>query len=171
MNLRRVEIKNYRSIEELKLHFDLKCRILVGINESGKTNILNALNLLDPQAVTTRRDVREPRRHESSIGEAYVRFVFSFTPQEVGEITENVKKKILSKTYFSPIVRADGLDYALAPLCLSREGLYIADLLIPNKQVRTWALKDPQLLGGWKKVSAACPPTFEVSTVIRQKCC
>jgi len=76
MKLSRVEIKNYRSIQELSLDLDPKCRILVGINESGKTNILDALNLLDPKVVTTQRDLREPGLHEAQITEARVRFIF-----------------------------------------------------------------------------------------------
>jgi predicted ATP-dependent endonuclease of OLD family len=37
----------------MELHFDPKCRILVGINESGKTNILDALNLLDKSEIAS----------------------------------------------------------------------------------------------------------------------
>lgn len=32
----RVEIKNFRSIQEVEIDFDPPCRVLVGINESGK---------------------------------------------------------------------------------------------------------------------------------------
>ena len=46
MKLDRVEIKNFRSIQDIKIDFDPPCRVLVGINESGKSNILNALALL-----------------------------------------------------------------------------------------------------------------------------
>jgi len=43
MKLHRVQIKNFRSIRDITIHFQPKCLILVGINESGKTNIFNAL--------------------------------------------------------------------------------------------------------------------------------
>jgi hypothetical protein len=78
MKLSYVEIKSYRSIQALSLKLDPKCRILVGINESGKTNILNAMNLLDPKEVATRRDLREPGLHEAQIIEAHIGFIFSF---------------------------------------------------------------------------------------------
>jgi predicted ATP-dependent endonuclease of OLD family len=82
MQLRYVVIKNYRSIKYLQIALEPKCRILVGINESGKTNILKALNLLDPKQVTTRRDLSEPGLREAPIKEGYVRFVFGLTEEE-----------------------------------------------------------------------------------------
>jgi hypothetical protein len=128
MQLSRVEIKNYRSIRELKLRFEPKCRILVGINESGKTNILNALKLLDPSEVSTRRDLREPGLREAQIREAYVRFIFNFTRAEVLEIVEALKATLLSNTYTSSIVKIGEANYSLEQLCRSMEGLYIADI-------------------------------------------
>jgi hypothetical protein len=75
MRLERAQIKNYRSIKSLNISFDPPCRILVGINESGKTNILNALGLLDPKRPSTQRDRREPGLDENPVTEAHVRFV------------------------------------------------------------------------------------------------
>src|SRR6266852_2389773 len=101
MYLSRVAIKNYRSIKQLEVALDPRCRILVGINESGKTNILTALNLLDPKVSTTRRDLRERGLREEPITEAHVRFIFGFTKEETSEIAASAKEDILSKTYKS----------------------------------------------------------------------
>jgi len=164
MRLSYVAIKNYRSIENLKLYFDPKCRILVGINESGKTNILKALNLLDPEKATTRRDLREPGLHESQITEAYVRFVFTLTSEEVSTLVEAVKGKILSNTYASPIVKFSETSYTLEEFCKSREALYIANLLVPTKHPSAWALpNDAKIMNKWKKVGPSCPQDFSVS--------
>jgi predicted ATP-dependent endonuclease of OLD family len=95
MKLSYVTIHNHRSIKHLDINFDQKCRILVGINESGKTNILQALNLLDPKATTTRRDLREPGLHEPEITEAYVRFVFTPTNEETTQLIQLLKTKLL----------------------------------------------------------------------------
>ncbi|CAC9448376.1 hypothetical protein [uncultured Gammaproteobacteria bacterium] len=49
MKIKSISIKNYRSIQDVS--FDIKtianknCHILLGVNESGKSNILKALNL------------------------------------------------------------------------------------------------------------------------------
>jgi hypothetical protein len=164
MRLSYVAIKNYRSIESLKLHFDPKCRILVGINESGKTNILKALNLLDPETVTTSRDLREPGLHESQITEAYVRFIFTLTAEESATIGDNLKGKVLSNTYLSPIIKIAETNYTLEEFCKSREVLYIANLLVISKHTSVWALpNDAKIINKWKKVGPSCPQDFEVS--------
>jgi predicted ATP-dependent endonuclease of OLD family len=155
MKLVRTEIKNYRSIEDLKLTFEPKCRILVGINESGKTNILDALNLLDPKVESTRRDLREARLQESQITEAYVRFVFDLTELEALEISNSAKKQILSKNYELPIITVSGLDNTLDRFCASQQGLYIADIISGKKRFSVWALKDAQVKPNWKKIGPA----------------
>jgi AAA15 family ATPase/GTPase len=163
MRLNRVAIKNYRSIKDLQIKFDPACRILVGINESGKTNILDALNLLDQKTVSARRDLREPGLREDQITEAYVRFIFNFSPEEASEMTENVKTQIVSRTFNSPIIKLGQNDYTLKQFCKSREGIYVADLLTNLKWGASWGLGDADILGKWKKVGPACPADFWVS--------
>ena len=46
MKLKNATIRNFRSIDNQKIEFEPSCRILVGINESGKSNVLKALTLL-----------------------------------------------------------------------------------------------------------------------------
>jgi len=46
MKLDYIRIKNFRSIKDCRIKFDIPCRTLVGINESGKSNVLRALRLL-----------------------------------------------------------------------------------------------------------------------------
>lgn len=164
MLLNRVAIKNYRSIKQMELRFEPTCRILVGINESGKTNILDALNLLDREETTSPRDLREPGLREDPITEAYIRFIFRFTPEEIAELTNELKETILSETYLSPIVRISSTDYTLERLCETREGLYIANVLTNEKHSSIWSLGSSQLLNGWKKVGPACPADFMVSS-------
>lgn len=52
MEIKSVKIANYRSIKEVIIPFkridDKACNILLGKNESGKSNILKALSLVDP---------------------------------------------------------------------------------------------------------------------------
>jgi len=51
MILKKIKINNFRSIKELELDFyqisGKQCFVLLGINESGKSNILKAISLLD----------------------------------------------------------------------------------------------------------------------------
>src|SRR3989344_8795037 len=97
MKLDRVEIKNFRSIQEIKIDFDPPCRVLVGINESGKSNILNALALLsDDYDPVKKDDLREALPDEDPIEESYVRFVFKFEKNQADKALENVSSKILA---------------------------------------------------------------------------
>jgi hypothetical protein len=163
MHLSKVAIKNYRSIKELEVALDPRCRILVGINESGKTNILAALNLLDPKTATTRRDLRERGLREDPITEAHVRFIFGFTKEETSQMAASLKENIISKTYKSPIIATDGAGRTLDQLCESREGLYVTNILTGKKYASSWSLSKAQLTNNWKKVGSACPADFVVS--------
>jgi AAA15 family ATPase/GTPase len=145
----------------MELTFEPKCRILVGINESGKTNILNALNLLDPEVTSTGRDLREPGLHEGQITEAHVMFVFSLSKEETAEIFRGYKTKILSETYSTPIVATRGTELTLEQFSKSREGVYMANLITEKKYATTWSL-DAELRKAWKKVGPACPADFSI---------
>ena len=67
MELEKVILFNFRSIKYVSIDFNHKCRILVGINESGKTNILKALSLLSEEAPISKDDIREPLPNETEI--------------------------------------------------------------------------------------------------------
>ncbi|MES0490311.1 MAG: AAA family ATPase [Leptospirales bacterium] len=47
MELNKVVIKNYRSIEKVEIDIDHKCKILIGFNETGKTSILKAITSMN----------------------------------------------------------------------------------------------------------------------------
>ena len=97
MKLNRVEIKNFRSIKDVTVNFEPACRVLVGINESGKSNILNALAFLDEERKPVKKDdLREALPDEDPIDESHVRFVFRFEKDESDKLLENVSSKILS---------------------------------------------------------------------------
>lgn len=64
MKITGATIENYRSIESLELDLsaegDSFCRILAGINESGKSNVLKALSLLSTESsVTYSKDINK----------------------------------------------------------------------------------------------------------------
>jgi len=94
MNLKKVIIHNYRSIKDAEISFDHKFLILVGINESGKTNILNAIALLSDEIREGSGDIRVPIEDEADIDESYVRFVFSLSDDECLQILESVDRQI-----------------------------------------------------------------------------
>jgi energy-coupling factor transporter ATP-binding protein EcfA2 len=157
MQLTKVNIRNYRSIQELDVTLDPKCRILVGINESGKTNILDALNLLNPENMPSRRDIREPGLNEPQIAAAYVRFIFDFTESELAEITENVKSRVLSQRYDVPFVELKGSALTIEELCRSRQGVYVVDIPTAKNYALTWSLGAPVIASNWHTIAPTVP--------------
>lgn len=163
MKLDRVEIKNFRSIQDIKIDFDPPCRVLVGINESGKSNILNALALLsDDYDPVKKDDLREALPDEDPIDESYVRFVFKFQKEESDELLEKVSFQILSSAKNPDIVSVGAKNKSVKEFCATRnEGLYSANIIDENKSFRYWKLgAGYKLIKGWYKPTAACPKDF-----------
>jgi len=164
MKLKKVQIKNFRSIDDDAINLDTTCRILVGINESGKSNILDALSLLDTDMSPVKNDdLREALPNESTIKESYVRFIFSFEKEESDKLFQEVLSNILTSSKNPKIVSYDKKEYTLKKFCTTNsQGLYIADILEEKKRFTCWSLNKYSLLDQWKKPTNTCPPDFEI---------
>jgi len=168
MRLKYVKIKNFRSIKDCTVEFDPTCRILAGINEAGKSNILNALALLcEGYSPVKKDDVREPSPYgEEPVVESYVRFSFSLEKAESDALFNAISEKILAGANTFKLATDGTASLTLKDLCHARnEGLYIANIIDETKSVGAVALPTPlQLVGEWKKPSKLCPPgyTFEL---------
>ena len=92
MKLKKVEINGFRSIEEMEIEFENGCghKILVGKNESGKSNILKALSLLSGEAQITAQD-----RKELYNDEPFVRFQFNLEQSEIEECRKLFYEKFI----------------------------------------------------------------------------
>lgn len=93
MKLQRAQIVNFRSIQEAWIDFTPSWRTLVGSNESGKSNVIKALSLLDKDAKASPDDVREILPDESPASEAFVRFFFTLPAKTIATIGALVKKQ------------------------------------------------------------------------------
>lgn len=89
MELRNVDIKNFKSIEKIELDLEKDCKILVGLSESGKTNFLTALRTLDSSIVVDQTYVKEGTRKEK---ESSIDFELCFTENEKKIILEELAK-------------------------------------------------------------------------------
>lgn len=167
MKLSRVEIKNFRSIADSTVSFENPCRVLVGINESGKSNVLKALRLLsDDYAPSATNDVREQLANEDPITEAYIRFVFKFEKAESEEIFAAVAGRILANEDNPKVVMSDNKSLTLRQYCLTRsEGIHAVDLLKEKRANQYWGTPSSyKLAAGWQKPSEACPEDYLVGT-------
>lgn len=174
MKLKQAIIRNFRSIDEVVIDFAPSCRILVGLNESGKSNILKALALLDgstPSSSDLRRKVKgdppiQPR-------DSFVRFVFQLEDDEREQVRANTMEQILTTRHNPRVSIVNGSRKDLAAFCSMsryREGLY--DVYIQEgttessyRQLEPAELLDgtTELLDGWKTVAEDCPEHITVN--------
>lgn len=165
MRLKHIQIKNFKSIENIQVGFNPSCRVLVGINESGKSNILRALSTISDSVEPTAEDVREPLPDEHPIKESYVRFVFQLESRDIKETYDKVKTKILANDINHPVLRdTKGHKLTLKEFCeLQNEGLYIIDVRNRSKNANYWALNNGYtVFKDWKKPSNSCPTDFHI---------
>lgn len=156
MKLKFVEIKNFRSIEKESFYFDPLCKILVGINESGKSNLLRALSFLSPEINPSKEDKRESLPNESPIDEAYVDFIFE---AEISE-TENIFKRLFETEIFTskkdePIIKSKSTSYSIKQFCEYRnKAVYRVNIISGKKAVLFYTIdKELQVLPNWMKHS------------------
>ncbi len=164
MKLIRAEIKNFRSIKDEQIIFDPACRVLVGINESGKTNVLKALSLLGNEYDPKKDDLREALPDENPITESYIRFVFALNKDETEAIAEEVAEKLMVNTD-NPIIALNGTNkISLKKFCAQRnECLYRINIIEEKKDSTYWSLPSSyKLMTGWKKPSKSCPADFTI---------
>ena len=128
MPLTRVQIENFRSIKSLEIGLNPACKVLVGINECGKTNILHALELLDPKKSPKPGDVREPVKDEEPAAHAFVRFAFRLTPDEVEEFVSEVKTVLLAGSTDGPTFKVGGKTFSVKEFCQACEPIIQVDL-------------------------------------------
>ncbi|MBI2428841.1 MAG: AAA family ATPase [Ignavibacteriales bacterium] len=89
MNLIEIEIQTYRSIIDQKINMTTNCIGFIGLNESGKTNLLNAIRFLDPNFKGSLKD-------KSKINDElpYIRYVFNLNREEEEEIIQLARKAV-----------------------------------------------------------------------------
>lgn len=166
MQLKRVLIKNFRSLADIRIDFDPQCRALVGINESGKTNILRALSMLDSATPFSRADIRDVTPTEDPITEAYIKFIFNFSRSELSTTATNIESKMLAVNLKSPIVKISSRkNINLYQLVLMQtSAIYKVDLQSQTRSAIYYSFGEGyDVLAGWKTPSDACPPDFSVN--------
>ncbi len=161
MNLKEVHIINFRSIKDCTISLAPRCRVLVGINEAGKSNILKALSLLSPSENPTKDDIRQPLRDEQPPKMAWVDFIFALDATEAEQIANESLKKVYTEDPEKAVLRQHGEAENPKQFFISRNrGLYRVNVFVPAKFPSYWTLgKEYSLEPGWKKPSASCPPS------------
>lgn len=164
MKLKEAIIRNFRSIKDVSIEFDPPCRVLVGLNESGKSNILRALALLSDAPSPQDKRMGTADENFAEEGDGFVRFVFHLENNEQEKVRESVLSEILAKSKNPEIAYVDGKKKTVKSFCSLDtyiQGGY--EIGIPPAEAHpfAWALeKEAELLAGWCAVSDACPDGF-----------
>jgi hypothetical protein len=139
---------------------------LVGVNESGKSNILAALSLLDDDTDMLPGDVREVHPAEDPVNESYIRFVFQFDKSERDAMYQAVKEVVWASNTREALVRFRGKRTTLRDFVNGRtEAFYLVDLIAKDRNAKAWSLGNPaEKLPGWKKPNAQCPSGYTIQT-------
>ena len=89
MKLKSVQIRGFRSIENVNLSLEGRGhKILVGKNESGKSNILDALNLMSSNGRFEAKDKKELFEELP-----FVSFRFNLEEHEINKVKEEFYQK------------------------------------------------------------------------------
>lgn len=166
MKLTRAYIVNFRSIKDATVVFDPSCRVLVGINESGKSNVLRALRLLGDDFVPKKADdVREGLPTEATVAQSVVRFLFRLTKDEIDEVFDAMHARIVCTADDPHVAQIGNTRVGLRRFCEQRNSAwYVVDVAKETKSLRASVLEAGiTLRGAWSKPSAACPVDFQLS--------
>lgn len=89
MKIKQIQIENFRSIKSETISFDKNCLILIGKNESGKSNFLKAIAALFKEYNLSSKDKRKKISNEI-INERYIQAEFVFSEEDVNQIKDEI---------------------------------------------------------------------------------
>jgi putative ATP-dependent endonuclease of OLD family len=94
MKLRRVSIRNFRNLREVDIS-PMKTTVIIGENDTGKSNLLYALRLLlDPQAERLRLDLSEDDINDAAQAEGKTHFSVTV---EIGDLQKHQDMEVCFK--------------------------------------------------------------------------
>lgn len=152
MRLTQVSIHNFRSIAHADIEFEPRCRVLVGINESGKTNILRALSLINKEIRPSHEDIRESLPNEPPVENGYVDFMFKLDKPDLEKSVASIKYKVLGNVETYPIAISNGNEIGLGQYVLATPNMvYRVDLFTGLKYWLPFSDPDVAVISSWKK--------------------
>jgi predicted ATPase len=103
MKYKKFTIENYKGIKHLELDFDIlpdnKIYTLVGLNESGKTTILEAINDFEFEVPEDQRHILIPKSSAGGFNDSVIiKAVLEFSPEDKNKIRTFLRDKISAKT-------------------------------------------------------------------------
>lgn len=168
MKLKNIHIKNFRSIQDQTFEINRNFQILVGINESGKTNIIKAISLLNKNVEFTKDDIRDPGFEEEPVSESNIRYVFKLSKIDIDNYFISLKEKFLTKDINGKLLDIADKEYSLYDFCKYKdEVLYNVNLLKNERSVRHWRRSGPgyRIAPEWKIIKNGTSLNIEIKGV------
>lgn len=158
MKLIRAKIKNFRSIGDVDIDFEPRLRTLVGVNEAGKSNILAALALLDPERSILASDVREPRSEEAPGADSYVRFILQLDSAEKAQVKTAALQQI--SPIDMPLLVSSRKVYSGEEIMkFFSQGIYQVNIRNQARSYTRWSIPSSTAVEGWlSKLAGATLP-------------
>lgn len=164
MHLLEAQIRNFRSIKNETVSFGTRCRILVGINESGKSNILKALRLLDPAIGFSESDRREPLQGEDPNEDAEVLFLFRPESAELDGLVTIAKREVIGR--LDRILVGSGTKKWSLAKYISELREIVAQVRpgkASNRDLWVWPLEDGiSISDEWYVPTSSCPSSLSI---------
>lgn len=163
MKLNAAEIRNFRSIKEARIEFSPNCRILVGINEAGKTNVLRALSLVDDSYNIEQDDIRVPSPDEDYNAASSIEFEFLLQRADHELIWKNVYVKIAQGEAAELVVSRKSTYSIWGVIQKIEKAYYTVDLIKESRiaQYHEFPASD-KLITHLYKPSAAVPGDYRL---------
>lgn len=146
MKLSEIKIVNFRSIADISILPEPSCQGFVGINESGKTNVLTAISLLSPDIKLNKNDVRMESADEERELDSYVKYSFELSKSEIEEVVNDLLNSIYCETPLSKM-NIPGKKITIADFFYKKNiGLYWCDINTETKNARYFSLNKNEIL-------------------------
>ncbi|MFD2568805.1 ATP-dependent nuclease [Pseudotenacibaculum haliotis] len=157
MKIDKIYIKNFRSIKNTTVDFDKDFKILIGKNEAGKSNVLNALSYLNSEKKYDQDDIREPLPEEEEVEESTIGFRFKFSQKGKEEVFNKIAKYIYTKSFQEKIIKDySSKEYFIRDLCSHMSsGIHTVDLINESRKTQYYSLLFSDkwsFVGDWVKL-------------------
>lgn len=165
MDLQRVVINNFRSIKHKVFNLNESYYVLVGKNETGKTNILSALKYLDSTVPISVNNIREPLPDENISDNSYLYFVFKLNLDEINSIAVDLLSEFSHLTEEDTIGKVGNQDATLLDFIIElSEGLIKVDFVKKTRTYSYWSASEKiyTIQKKWKRIVETCPKGFAV---------
>ncbi len=166
MILKRIDIFNFKSIKDLSINFDKNYHVLAGKNESGKTNILEAISYLDNKKPIDKTCIREPLPDEEPISNSKIKFVLTPGLDSTNATYEIYKSLFINykEVKDKKIIKYFSKEISVEQFFNERLECLISVDFIKNARLNQyWAISDYyKVAENWKKIVDKTPPTTKL---------